>query len=113
MARKAQTNKERTSVIDEGVSVTPVPITEGETLTIKYDGLLAKNGATNVYAHLGYGDSHHWQEIEDIPMNYAKTAWTCEIIPKAERINFCFHDGANNWDNNNGRNWSLTIHNGK
>lgn len=104
--------KKKTSIVEEGVSVTPIPLTAGETLTINYDGLLAQHGADSVYAHIGYGSNDHWVEIEDVPMKSKKKLWTCDVTPRDSRVNFCFHDGANNWDNNNGHNWSLTVHDG-
>jgi hypothetical protein len=106
-------NKARSSIVEEGISITPIPATEGETITITYDGLLAKSGAKSIYTHIGYGSNDHWADIEDIPMSRLPHGWTCDILPKKERMNFCFHDGANNWDNNYGRNWSISIHNGE
>lgn len=112
MPRKPAKHKTQTSVVEEGISITPIPATEGETISITYDGLLAKSGAENVYTHLGYGSNDSWTGIEDIPMSRIPQGWTCDILPKDERLNFCFHDGANNWDNNYGHNWCVTIHNG-
>jgi len=110
--RAAVNLKNRTSFVDEGVEITPIPVTEGESITIKYDGLLAKSGADRVYTHLGYGSSEQWKNIQDIPMMNTKDGWTCEAVAQEKRLNFCFHDTANNWDNNNGNNWSITVHNG-
>lgn len=112
MPRKAAKHKTQTSVVEEGISITPIPATEGETISITYDGLLAKSGAEKVYTHLGYGSNDNWTDIEDIAMSRIPQGWTCDILPKKERLNFCFHDGANNWDNNYDHNWSITIHNG-
>lgn len=114
MIRKASpSNKIKTATVEEGVSISPMPATEGETITISYNGLLANSGASMVYAHLGYGSSDNWRQIEDIAMSKLQGAWNCQVLPKGERMNFCFHDNANNWDNNYGRNWSLGIHNGE
>ncbi|MDD2401014.1 MAG: carbohydrate-binding protein [Clostridia bacterium] len=106
-------NKANTSVIEEGVSISPMPVTMDETVKIGYEGLLAQNGATNIFAHVGYGSSNSWDNIQDISMRKENNIWNCEIVPNDSRLNFCFHDDANNWDNNNGYDWSLTIHNGK
>lgn len=104
--------KKRTAVVEEGVSISPMPVTMGEIVTVNYDGLLAQNGATSIYTHVGYGKNDKWDYIEDIPMIKASEVWSCNILPKDARINFCFHDGANHWDNNYERNWSLTVHDG-
>jgi len=112
-AEKRIKNKKQTAYVEEGVSITPMPVTMDETVTITYDGLLAQNKAETIYAHMGNGFSDSWTNIQDIPMKKEKTVWTASVIPADSRMNFCFHDGADNWDNNNGYNWSLTIHNGK
>jgi len=111
--KAAVSTKNRTSIVEEGVEITPIPVTEGESVTIKYDGLLAQSGATKIYTHLGYGSSEQWRDIQDIPMMNSKSGWTCEAVAEQERLNFCFHDSTNNWDNNNGLNWSVTVHDGR
>ncbi|HHY46214.1 MAG TPA: carbohydrate-binding protein [Firmicutes bacterium] len=102
---------------DDGVYVSPTPITAGSEVTVKYDGLLARSGADAVYLHAGFGPNDSWREIHDIPMTMARdNMWTATVPIKVEetsRINFCFRDSANNWDNNNGANWSYEIHNGE
>lgn len=112
MPRKSSNSNKIHSSIVEGISITPIPATEGDTLNITYDGLLAKSGAQKVYTHLGYGSNENWLSIEDVVMSNIGQKWTCDILPKDNIINFCFHDGANNWDNNYGRNWSISIHDG-
>ena len=110
--KTAVETSKHSSIVEEGVEVSTIPITAGEKLTIRYDGLLAKSGADMVYTHLGYGSSNQWMSIRDIPMKNTKKGWTCEAPAQEQRINFCFHDAADNWDNNNGLNWSITVHNG-
>jgi hypothetical protein len=58
--------------------------------------------------------SAHWSrsrslaEVRDIPMTESSPAvWTCTIrAASGGRLEMCFHDGAGNWDNNSGKNWS-------
>ena len=99
-----------------GVSVSPLTLTAGETLTVKYNGLLASSGADQVYLHAGFGHGS-WREVRDIPMQNEKPGvWkaTVPLDPREDsRLNFCFKDRAENWDNNYGLNWSLEIHNGQ
>ncbi|MTI80112.1 MAG: carbohydrate-binding protein [Firmicutes bacterium] len=97
-----------------GVVVDPTPITAGEEIVVFYNGLLAQSGADSVYLHCGYGDSTDWHGVQDLRMaktgfGYVKTLRMPEVD---SRFNFCFHDPANNWDNNTGYNWSFEIHNG-
>ncbi len=98
-----------------GVSVSPMPVTAGEHVTVKYNGLLAQAGADTLYLHSGFG-SRDWRNVSDIPMTQEKAgSWKAEVHldpNETSRLNFCFKDRANNWDNNYGLNWSLEIHNG-
>ncbi len=97
-----------------GVSVYPTPITQGEHINVIYDGLLAISGADQVYLHYGFGMHNNWYDVMDLPMFKTGRGWeqTFEVNDPS-RLNFCFKDSANNWDNNTGHNWSLEIHNGK
>ncbi len=98
-----------------GVVVDPTPITAGEEVTVFYDGLLGKEGRGQVYLHYGFGPFNSWQNVSSVNMD--KTGWgwvsNIEMPGREERFNFCFKDSSDNWDNNNGTNWSFAIHNGK
>lgn len=99
-----------------GVSVSPMPITAGEEVTVKYNGLLAEAGADSMYLHAGFGAAGAWHSVHDIPMSQEKPGVWRAMIPlnpeETSRLNFCFKDRADNWDNNYGLNWSFDIHNG-
>jgi hypothetical protein len=97
-----------------GVVVDPVPITEGEEITVLYYGLLAQSGADQIWMRVGYGSNDRWQDIKDFRMERTANGWVKTFpITNAGRLNICFKDSANNWDNNNGLNWSWGIHGGK
>lgn len=95
------------TVAQEGISIEPDTPRMGEEVRVGYDGLLAQHGADQVYLHIGYGNG--WGNVEDIPMKQSSDSWYCDFVPEYRKVNFCFYDSANNWDNNNGANWSLTI----
>ena len=97
------------------VTINPTPVTAGEKITVKYDGMLSNSGANEVYLHAGVGFNDEWKDVTDIQMKpSASGEWTTQLrVNTAERFNFCFKDSAENWDNNNGQNWSLEIHNGE
>ncbi len=100
--------------IEGGVTAHPVPITAGSEVNIKYNGLLATSGADAVYLHYGYGPANNWNEVTDLMMHRTSEGFEASIkVNSSDRLNFCFRDSANNWDNNCGRNWSYTIHSGK
>ncbi|HHX96531.1 MAG TPA: hypothetical protein GX687_03605 [Clostridia bacterium] len=80
-----------------------------QAVTITYNGPLAQSDVPIIYAHVGTGVNEQWENIKDIKMEKEGTAWQAELIPQDEQINFCFHDGAGNWDNNYGLNWSLNL----
>ncbi len=97
----------------QGVVVDPTPITAGEEITVLYYGLLARSGADQVFMRVGYGDAGDWRDVKDLKMSRTGWGWVKTLeMPDDSRFNFCFRDSADNWDNNNGMNWSFEIHNG-
>lgn len=100
----------------EEIKIEPFPVRAGQRVNIDYNGLLAKSGANQLYLHAGLTrQGGIWEDINDIEMNYSKGAWTAELEVPAEfeKFNFCFKDCADNWDNNNGKNWTYTIVHGQ
>ncbi len=92
-----------------GFSISPVPKRVGDKVKIKYHGLLAQMGADQVWLHTGYGEGP-WEDIYDYKMKKEGNEWEQTVeIKKEGSFNFCFKDSANNWDNNNGLNWSYKI----
>ncbi|MCX7922049.1 MAG: carbohydrate-binding protein [Clostridia bacterium] len=91
--------------------MSPIPVTSGQQVTVRYNGLLPNNGAGSVYMHAGYGDNQNkWDNISDIKMNPTGEGWEKTFEVKGlSRLDFCFKDDTNNWDSNNGRNWSYEI----
>ncbi len=113
--RKEARKKARSvSELEGGVTIAPVPVTLGEDITIKYQGLLAQAGAEAIYLHMGYGPADKWQYVTDLSLEKTNGSWEITFEVKDEsRLNFCFTDNAGHWDNNAGVNWSLEIHTGK
>ncbi|AZR72245.1 carbohydrate-binding protein [Anoxybacter fermentans] len=110
----AQTNYQLDPNMDQGIKVEPTPIIAGQRVDIEYDGLLAKAGAQEIYLHAGFGRNDSWTNVMDIKMTRQGNRFVTRLAIEDEtRFNFCFRDNAGNWDNNNGRNWSFEIHNGK
>lgn len=114
-ARRAKTG-EALAREDDGVYVSPMPITAGDSVTVRYSGLLAQSGAEQVYLHMGFG-RERWNRVSDVPMGKAgpRTFEARVNLPLEEtsRFHFCFRDNAGHWDNNSGRDWSCEIHHGE
>jgi hypothetical protein len=102
--------KAEEEVVD-GIFLEPVPITLGEELKIKYKGVLADSPADKVYLHAGFGNEI-WEKVLDVPMKKTKDGgWSVTIqVDEPSSFHFCFRDDAQNWDNNNGRNWTYQVH---
>jgi hypothetical protein len=78
-------------------------------ITVHYTGLLNKSGSTQVYLHTGFGDPRHWKSTEDYRMQRTPEGWKKTFNMEDNTVSFCFRDTANNWDNNNGSNWTYKI----
>lgn len=93
------------------IEVAPVPVTAGETVTVKYRGDLADFGRP-LTMHVGYGYGT-WINVQDIPMERLPDgSWGAYVtVDSDSAVNFCFTDGER-WDNNSGANWVYEVHNG-
>ena len=91
-----------------GVTIYPVMPRAKERVKVTYKGLLAKNGATELYAHVGFGST--WRQISDYPMNRVGDEFVAQIpVRDAKQMHVCFKDAAEHWDNNSGENYSFEL----
>lgn len=90
------------------VKVQPKKVKKGDKVEVKYQGLLSKSGANNLWCHYGYDG---WNNKATIPMQHNPDGtFTCKIPAEGQtEINFCFKDAAENWDDNGGWNWNCEI----
>lgn len=96
----------------DGVALNPIPVTQGDEVTVLYYGTLA-DGADQLYLHCGYGDAKNWHQIQDLRMEQTDRGWAATFhVKDTSQMNFCFKDSANNWDNNGGMDWTVGIHRG-
>ena len=71
-----------------------------------YDGILSKSGASEIYAHIGYGDNHNWQGTSYIKMERTSSGFESSItLNPILNLNVVFKDSASNWDTNSGQNY--------
>lgn len=107
---KYQQNREEYGSMQIGneIFVEPSVAHRGETIKVNYQGLLKNSGATTVFLHYGFDQ---WHTPETVRMDKNEDgSFRADIQARGDReINFCFKDSAENWDNNNGSNWSISV----
>lgn len=109
VAKKSSTSCKRSTSTNpyksNGITVTPASFSSGDKIKVTYTGLLSQSGADEVYAHIGWGDS--WENVNDIKMSKTKTGFSTTITAYNSALNLCFKDTCDNWDNNNGNNYTI------
>lgn len=89
-----------------GITIKPATFTAGDKIKLTYNGLLSDCGAEEIFAHIGWGES--WENLDDIKMSKTKSGFTATIsVENTNELNLCFKDSMNNWDNNNGSNYTM------
>ncbi|HBR03899.1 MAG TPA: hypothetical protein DD738_14970 [Ruminiclostridium sp.] len=76
---------------------------------INYSGLLAKNGAQDVFGVYGFGSNQKWEDVSTLTFNKESEGSFATTVPieQGKNINFAFRDSAENWDNNSGMNYTF------
>lgn len=107
-ASELSVNKDDNSYSTNGVHLKST----SNMLNVVYDGILAKNGAKEIYAIVGYGDNEKWEDIKSYSMNTSGDNTFKLLFPvdKSAKINIVFKDNADHWDNNSGTNYSFNNH---
>lgn len=92
----------------------PNPAVRAQVLNITYspaDGPL--KGVNPVYIHIGHSARTlgYWTQVMDVAMTPSGTNWTYAytVSNDATSVDFVFHDGGANWDNNNGSDWQSQV----
>jgi len=76
-------------------------------INVTYSGMLAKSGADVIYVVCGHGDN--WDNESTIKMSKVNDNFVATLpFSKSTDLNLAFKDGLNNWDNNNGCNYTVT-----
>ena len=79
-----------------------------EPVKITYRGILAQNGATELYARAGIGPC--WQNVQEVAMTKTIDGFEGVALAVAtSTLNVCFRDAAYNWDNNSNENYVFTV----
>lgn len=81
---------------------------ENTKIKISYTGKFFEENAEQVFLHYGFGEN--WDNVNEIEMTKTELGFQAELeLPESDRLNFCLRDSNNNWDNNNGADYSFSI----
>lgn len=83
-------------------------LVENSKVKISYTGKLFEENSENVFIHYGYG--LQWNNVSEIEMKKTELGYQAEIeLISNDSLNLCFRNSNNEWDNNNGENYSFPI----
>lgn len=83
-------------------------LVENSKVKISYTGKLFEENSKNVYLHYGYGIN--WDNLSDVEMTKSELGYQAEIeLMSSDSLNLCFRNSNNEWDNNNGQNYTFKI----
>ena len=81
---------------------------QNSNVKISYTGKLFQNGSDEVFIHYGFGDN--WDNVSDVPMNKTELGFQVELeLNNSDKLNVCFRNSINEWDNNEGQNYSFKV----
>ena len=83
-------------------------LVENSTVKISYIGKLFQEASEEVSIHYGFG--LNWDNVNDIKMEKTDLGFQAEIeLGEGDTFNFCFKNGENCWDNNDGQNYVFPL----
>lgn len=83
-------------------------LTPNSEVKISYTGRFFQDGSDEVYIHYGFGSE--WNNVNDIKMEKSELGYQAELtLLEADTFAFCFKNGNNEWDNNEGQNYVFPI----
>lgn len=83
-------------------------LTANSTVKISYTGRFFQDHSTEVYINYAFGDN--WAEEATTSMTKTELGFQIEIdIPETSLFSFCFKNEKEEWDNNEGANYSFEI----
>ena len=81
---------------------------ENSTVKISYTGKFFQDDSENVFIHYGFGQN--WDNVNEQQMEKTELGFQTEVnLLEGETFNLCFKNGNNDWDNNEGQNYSFPI----
>lgn len=83
-------------------------LVENSKVKISYIGKLYQDASSEVSIHYGFG--LNWDNVNDIEMKKTDLGFQAEIdLLEGDSFNFCFRDGNDIWDNNDGQNYVFPL----
>lgn len=83
-------------------------LVEDSDVKISYTGKFFQDGSDKVFIHYGFGTN--WDNVNDIEMEKTDLGYQAEIhLGEGETFNFCLKNGNDEWDNNDGQNYSFIL----
>ena len=83
-------------------------LVENSKVKISYTGKLFGENNDAVYIHYGYG--LQWDNVSEVEMIKTELGYQAEIqLLSSDCLNLCFRNSNNEWDNNDGQNYSFPI----
>ena len=83
-------------------------LVENTKVKISYTGKFFQDSSEEVFIHYGFGIN--WDNVNDIKMEKTELGFQAEIeLGEGETFNFCFKNGNDEWDNNEGQNYVFPI----
>lgn len=83
-------------------------LTPHSKIKISYTGKFFQDNSSDVYIHYGFG--MNWEELGELKMEKTELGFQTEIeLPENDSFCFCFKNGNNEWDNNEGKNYVFPI----
>ena len=81
---------------------------ENSNVKISYTGKFFQDGSEDVFIHYGFG--LNWDNVAEVQMEKTELGFQAELIlGEGETFNFCFRNGNNQWDNNDGQNYVFNL----
>lgn len=81
---------------------------ENSNVKISYTGKFFQDGSNDVFIHYGFG--LNWDNVAEVQMEKTELGFQAELtLGEGETFNFCFRNGNNQWDNNDGQNYVFSL----
>jgi hypothetical protein len=83
-------------------------LVQNSKVKISYTGTFFDNNSEEVFIHYGFGTN--WDNLSEIKMDKTDLGFQSEIdLLDSDSFNFCFRNSNNEWDNNNGQNYTFPL----